>query len=309
MRASFGLELWMPALLLTACLNALDGRGASAGEREPLQALMTTSELVVGQNRFAFGLLKHNTLLADADVAVRVYDIRDDAAKLVMEAPAPYRRLEVVEDGKPVHVHPDGTRHVHGETTDMRGIYVAHVTFDRPGAWGVEVLARRNDGSAEATRFTVDVLAVSRTPALGAAAPRSRNLVAGDVSDLRQIDSSEPPDPRLHQVRIADAIAQGKPQVIVFATPKYCASRVCGPVLDVVRTLIPAYGRRVAFVHQEIWESGSLQKFSPTVEEWSLRTEPWIFVVDGQGIIRARFEGLTTRRELEAALRQMLDGR
>jgi hypothetical protein len=306
MRRSFGLELWMPALLLTACLNALDGRGASAGEREPLQALMTTSELVVGQNRFAFGLLKHNTLLADADVAVRVYDIRDEAAKLVTEAPAPYRRLEVVEDGKPVHVHPDGTRHVHGETTDMRGIYVAHVTFDRPGAWGVEVLARRNDGSAEATRFTVDVLAVSRTPALGAAAPRSRNLIAGDVQDLRQIDSSEPPDPRLHQIRIADAIARGKPQVVVFASPRLCTSRVCGPVVDVVRTLIPAYADRLVFVHQEVWPRDSYQQFTPTAKEWNLRSEPWIFLVDGTGIIQAKFEGLTTRRELEAAVTQML---
>ena len=140
----------------------------------------------------------------------------------------------------------------------------------------------------------------------GTLAPRSRNLIAADVIDLRTIDSSEPPDPRLHQTRIADAIAQGKPQVIVFATPRYCTSRVCGPVVDVVRTLIPTYSDRVVFIHQEIWEAGSLQRFSPTVEEWNLRSEPWIFVVDGGGIVRARFEGLTTRRELEAALRRAL---
>jgi len=42
------------------------------------------------------------------------------------------------------------------------------------------------------------------------------------------------------------------------------------------------------------------------VEEWKLRSEPWIFVVDEQGMIRAKFEGLTTQRELEVALRHML---
>ena len=110
----------------------------------------------------------------------------------------------------------------------------------------------------------------------------------------------------MHQTRIADATAQGKPQVIVFATPKFCTSRVCGPVVDVVRTLLPAYGKQVVFIHQEIWQGSSPQKFSPTVEEWNLRSEPWIFVVDGQGIIHAKFEGLTTRRELEAAVRHML---
>jgi hypothetical protein len=32
-------------------------------------------------------------------------------------------------------------------------------------------------------------------------------------------------------------------------------------------------------------------------------------VVDGQGIIRAKFEGLTTAREIAAALQQMLEPR
>jgi hypothetical protein len=157
-----------------------------------------------------------------------------------------------------------------------------------------------------AARLSVNVLEVARTPMPGTPAPRSRNPIASEVSDLRQIDSSEPPDPRLHQTRIADAIAQGKPQVIVFATPKFCTSRVCGPVVDVVRTLLPAYGNRVVFTHQEIWQAGTPQQFSPTVEEWNLQSEPWIFVVDEQGIIHAKFEGLTTRYELEEALKHML---
>jgi hypothetical protein len=298
-------------LLVATCCTRLAERSATAGERIPplegaLQVLITTSELVVGQNRFAFGLLQYNKLLDAATVAVRVYDIRDQQAQLMAETPALYHTLEVVEQGNRVHVHPDGTRHVHSETTDVQGIYVTQVTFGHPGPWGIEILVQQGDASVEAARLSVNILEVSPTPKLGAPAPRSRNLIASDVSDLRQIDSSEPPDPRLHQTRIADAIAQGKPQVIVFATPKFCTSRVCGPVVDVVRTLLPAYDKRVVFIHEEIWQAGFPQKFSPTVEEWNLRSEPWIFVVDGQGIIRAKFEGLTTRRELEVAVQHIL---
>jgi hypothetical protein len=271
-----------------------------------LQVLITTSELVVGQNRFAFGLLKDDKLLNAASVAVRLYDLRHQEARFTAETPARYHELEVVEQGKHVHIHPDGTRHLHGGGTDVHGIYVAAVTFQRPGPWGLEILARQGNGPVEAARLTITADEVARAPAVGTAAPRSRNLVATDVTDLRQLDSSEPPDPRLHQTRIADAIAQRKPQVIVFATPRYCTSRVCGPVVDVVRTLIPTYGRRVAFVHQEIWQAGSPLRFSPTFEEWRLPSEPWIFLVDGRGMIHARFEGLTTRAELEAALRGML---
>ena len=303
--------LVMLVLLAAACFTQLAERWTVAAEPtapagEALQVLLTTSELVVGQNRFAFGLLQHHKLLDDANVAVRVYDIRDQQAQLMAETPAFYHKLEVVEQGNHVHVHPDGTRHVHNAATDVQGIYVAQVIFAHPGSWGLEILTQQGDGPVEAARLSVNVLAVSHTPMLGAPAPPSRNLIASDVSDLRQIDSSEPPDPRLHQTRIADAIAQGKPQVIVFATPKFCTSRVCGPVVDVVRTLLPDYGKRVVFIHQEIWQAGTPQQFAPTVQEWHLRSEPWIFVVDAQGMIRTKFEGLTTRRELEAALRHML---
>jgi hypothetical protein len=161
-------------------------------------------------------------------------------------------------------------------------------------------------GAFEAVRLAVTVLETPPTPQVGSPAPRSRNLIARDVKDLREIDTSPKPDARLHQVRIADAIAQGKPQLIVFATPQFCTSRMCGPVVDIVRTLLPTYGKRVAFTHQEIWQDFAEKKMFPTVDEWRLDTEPWIFVVDGSGIIRAKFEGLVTARELEAALQPIL---
>ena len=281
------------------------GRAPQAGGG--FQPVIMTSELVVGQNRLAFGLLKEHQLLEEADVVVRVYELQGQQAQLKAQMQVPYARLEVVEQGNRVHVHPDGTRHVHNEATDVRGLYVTQVTFERPGPWGLEVLAKQGDGPVEVARFTINVLAAPSTPAPGTPAPRSHNLIASDVPDLRQIDTSDPPDPRLHQVRIADAIAQGKPQVIVFATPKFCTSRVCGPVVDIVRTLLPAYGDRVVFTHQEIWRDAAAHEFFPTMVEWGLQTEPWIFVVDGKGIVRAKFEGLTTAREIEAALQQVLE--
>jgi hypothetical protein len=42
------------------------------------------------------------------------------------------------------------------------------------------------------------------------------------------------------------------------------------------------------------------------VKAWHLPTEPWTFVVDRKGLIRARFEGSVGVRELEAAVRQSL---
>jgi hypothetical protein len=271
-----------------------------------LQPLITTSELVVGENRFAFGLLKAGKLLEGADVKLRLYDIDGGEAKLAAELKVPYQAVKNVKQERSVHRHADGTEHVYSDDSGVRGLYVAQLSFTRAGDWGVELLVSQAGGVFEPVRLAVTVEEAAATPAVGSAAPRSRNLIARDVKNLRQIDTSLRPDPRLHQVRIADAIAQGKPQLIVFATPQFCTTRMCGPVVDIVRTLLPTYGKRVAFTHQEIWQDFADKKVFPTVEEWRLFTEPWIFVVDGQGIIRGKFEGLVTARELESALQQIL---
>jgi hypothetical protein len=299
-------------LLLSTGLDSIHRQPADLGSAlaaqpiEDLQPLITTSELIVGENRFAFGLAKASKLLENADVQLRIYSIDGPEPLLVAETNALYHRVGIAENGERVHRHAGGTTHVHRDAGDVRGLYVTRLTFPHPGPWGIELQALSDDGSSAMARLTVTVVNAPGTPALGIPAPRSRNLVASDVGDLREIDTSQKPDPRLHQIRIVDAIAQRKPQLIVFATPQFCTSRMCGPVVDVVRQLLPKYSKRVAFTHQEIWQDFASKKVFPAVEEWRLVSEPWIFIVDGDGIIRAKFEGLVTARELEQALQQTL---
>ena len=165
-----------------------EGEAATAPGLTPqadggLQPVITTAELVVGQNRLAFGLLKEHKPLDEADVVVRVYELHSQQAQLRAQTRAPYARLEIVEQGQRVHMHPDGTRHVHNEATDVHGIYVTQVIFERPGTWGLEVLAKQGDGPVEVARLTVNVLEAPHTPMPGTPAPRSHNLIASDVKD------------------------------------------------------------------------------------------------------------------------------
>jgi hypothetical protein len=292
--------------LLSLSVTFQSAHGGDATTTEEIQPLITTSELVVGMNRFAFGLLKGNKLLNDAEVTLKLYATDGLEPSLVAEVKTPYQIASNLKQERSVHHHPDGTEHVHGDKSGIQGLYVAQLNFSRAGDWGIELLVGQRSGPADIVRFAVTVLDAPATPALGSPAPPSRNLIASDVKNLSQIDTSPRPDPRLHQVRIADAIAQRKPQLIVFATPQFCTSRMCGPVVEIVRTLLPAYGKRVAFIHQEIWQDFASKKAFPTVDEWRLSTEPWIFIVDDQGIIRGKFEGLVTARELEISLQEML---
>jgi hypothetical protein len=92
----------------------------------------------------------------------------------------------------------------------------------------------------------------------------------------------------------------------VFATPGYCTSRLCGPELELARKLEPKYQGKADFIHVEIYKDPIKREVMPTVAEWRLETEPWFFVIDKVGIIRAKFEGPTTIEELDAALQQVV---
>ena len=77
-----------------------EGGVAPAPELTPqegggLQPVLMTSELVVGQNRLAFGLLKEHQLLDEADVVVRVYALHGQQAQLKAQMRASYARLEL----------------------------------------------------------------------------------------------------------------------------------------------------------------------------------------------------------------------
>jgi hypothetical protein len=124
--------------ILFFLVNIFGLNGAPAiGETDrddALRPIITTSELVIGTNRFAFGLLKAGKFLEDADVTLRLYAIDGQHMQHVGDATAAYHPIELREFQPAVHRHADGTQHVHGTSTDsdVRGIYAARITFTVP---------------------------------------------------------------------------------------------------------------------------------------------------------------------------------
>ena len=77
--------------------------------------------------------------------------------------------------------------------------------------------------------------------------------MAADFFDrIEEIDSSLPPIPELHDLTVVAALDAGKPILVTFATPAFCQTRFCGPVIDrIVRPLLERYGSEAAFIHIE----------------------------------------------------------
>ena len=78
----------------------------------------------------------------------------------------------------------------------------------------------------------------------------------------------------------------------MFATPQFCQSRVCGPVVDVAEQVKDQFGDKAAFIHMEIYnENDPSKNVRPQVRAFHLPSEPWLFAIDRHGVIRAEIEG------------------
>ena len=275
-------------LLLTACgTSTSPGTGASSPGQ--LLAQVVASELLAGpQQRVPIGILDHNTPVNDATVRVRAFVLQNgNTAVFKGQSDAPFK----------------------GEGLEGAGVYVAHLDLATAGNWGLEITASRPNGASMRQNLPINVASAPVVPAVGQPAIASHNPTIRDQPDATYIDSGRPPDD-MHQLSIAEAIQQHRPTLVIFASPAFCTSRICGPEVHTVQGLEPAYKNRLTFIHVEIWTNfkpdPSKKQIAPTVNEWRLTSEPWVFLIDSKGIIQARFEGPTASDELQAAIDQML---
>lgn len=246
--------------------------------------VFASSEIVVGKNRLLVGILNEDDAPIGSpklEVHISFFDLRASEEEPVAEARMDY--LETVPGA--------------------RGLYVTHAKFSHPGRWGAEV-TMTGDGIDETVRTALDVTKKGTTPPVGAQAPRSKTPTLGDAP-LDEISSDHRPDRSFYRLSVAEAVTSGRPSVIVFATPEFCSSAVCGPTLDIVKKIARGVSN-VNFVHVEVYsnlDDPANLKLVPAVQEWGLPSEPWVFVVDAQGRITAKFEGSVGAQELKGSLR------
>ena len=201
---------------------------------------------------------------------------------------------------------------------DERGMYIVNADLPHAGIWGAEITTEAPQVPTEKIRMTFEVADSTPTVQIGDPAPASDTPTAADVDgDLSRISTDDHPEPAFYETSVADALAAHKPFVLAFATPKFCMSEQCGPTLDSIKPIAEAHPD-VTFINVEPYvleyNDGQLQpvldankqlQAAPATDEWGLLSEPWIFVVDGDGIVRGSFEGVVGEAELERALAEV----
>lgn len=278
------------ALSISACSSgpAEDAVPTSKGAPtlgQDVFPVVASSEIVVGDNRLQFGLIDQN----DAPIRSPETTLQVDFVGPGDDSSSSTSKMSFLWTIKPV-----------------QGLWVGEATFDRSGQWKA-IIEVRGGGYDSNVETVFEVKKEGTTPAIGEKAPAVDTPTASDVADLSEITTDSDPNRRFYELSIADALKAGKPAVIVFATPKFCTSQVCGPTLSLVKDVAKDFPG-ITFVHVEPYDLDKVpEKLEPVpaVTAWGLPSEPWVFVTDGRGRVAAKYEGSVAPGELEALLRKL----
>ena len=187
-------------------------------------------------------------------------------------------------------------------------VYSTELNLSSVGEWKIAAIVRE-DGELRGTAVDTAVVGeFKRIPRPGQRAPVIHTPTAQDVGgDLSKITTRIPPDSQ-NKVDYAEALGK-EPIVLLFATPEFCQSRVCGPVVDVAEQAKEEYGDKAAFIHMEIFnDNDPAKQVRPQVRAFHLPTEPFLFAIDRSGVVRATVEGAFGLKLMHEAVDKAIAG-
>jgi thiol-disulfide isomerase/thioredoxin len=131
---------------------------------------------------------------------------------------------------------------------------------------------------------------------VGQVAPSIRTKTLADVGgDISRITTYRYPDERMYKWSLDDALKQGKPIVLEFATPGHCT--VCDNQLQMIKGLLSKYDQDVIFLHMDQYKNPEAFK------AFRVLGDPWTFVIDAQGTVRMKQAGKMLYGELDGAIK------
>jgi len=261
-----------------------------AADATQVSLLGAQSQLPVGKSLFTFGLATADNRLVTGG-SPQVWVARDDTSKAA--GPFPSRWFELTAYAKTRDNSP---------RSQLTGFYGAEVELPEAGNW--MVAAAIDAGGRQVGQGAVPVSAEVPS-AVGTRAKPLKTPVATSAAGRKKICTRDPACP-LHAISLDKALAAGKPTVLDFGTPQLCSSQMCGPVVDEQMVAAAKLGGKASFIHVEIYPSRDTAKPVKALTDYGFTTEPWILVIDRDGVIRNRFEGPVTAGQIEDALRPLL---
>ena len=290
---------------------AAEGRSLS----EVVETADSHSELLIapsaqvfypGPNRYPFGIFQHNApQVLDAEVAIYMAKVptpkpgaSSKPGSKGQVAKAEARALDQPALGPfPAKIESLGTKPAfQGRTTiddpdASLVVYSTEIDFPSAGNWRMAAVIREGNETSATLMQSAEVGEYTKVPRAGEKAPLIETPTAQDVGgDLSKITTRIPPDD-MNQVNYAEVLGK-EPILLLFATPQFCQSRVCGPVVDVAEQVQEETGDKAAFIHMEIYNHNDPDAgVRPQVRTFNLPSEPWLYAINREGVISSAVEG------------------
>ena len=269
--------------------------GASVGGA-PFIPQIISSETIVGVNRFLFGI--------------------DDATGTTSIG-VPTIKVQVgfqSAGATPTTIQPTDAEFLWAIPNE-RGVYATTVTFPTAGDWTAIFRAAGPTLPQAMVSFQFQVQDKGYSVPIGGKAPSVKTPTAATPADIAKIATDPTPDPSFYTTSEDEALANHQPFVLIFATPAFCTSKMCGPALDGIKAVAKDEAPGITFMNvepyllqytgtqlQPILDASNQLQPVDAVKAFGIISEPWTFVVDRAGIVRASFEAVVSADELKAAI-------
>jgi len=183
---------------------------------------------------------------------------------------------------------------------DPPGFYVVTLPMPASGLAWVLVESKHIYGISP-----IAVIDSPTTPGIGQRAVPVATPTPGHPGGVANLCTRKPVCP-MHAVSLDKALRAHKPLVFTIASPLLCTSRTCGPVIDEVLDVRARHLKDAIFIHAEPYQGNTATILSPAANAWKIPSEPWVWVIDKTGVVRARFEGPVVAAEIEPELKKVL---
>ena len=230
--------------LLAACGGGADpttsqavgtsGDGSGAGDAAESSLALQVAQLfsndpVIGamdQQRVPFALIGGDGVLRGDHAPAMVRTVDPDGAVIDEQAVRARVAAHTHAAEDPGHAHPDSFRY-----------YAPRIDFASPGRHQLVIDAPEGSGRLPVDVYEPTALAL---PHRGTTFP---SLVTPTVEQAAGVDTicTRSPACDFHRRSVDAVLGAGEPCVLLIATPAYCQTQFCGPVLDVLIEAAPGY--------------------------------------------------------------------
>ncbi len=176
-------------------------------------------------------------------------------------------------------------------------------TFPRPGIYDIET---EHEGTSVTSQLQVFTKEEVLSPVVGDPLPPASTPTTTQGFEVDPICTRVPTCP-FHEHDLTAALQTDRPIVVLLATPAYCRTTACGPILDLLIEQAQGVDGPIV-IHSEVYKNPKAVRdlsdaaLAPLPDLYSMAFEPALFVADASHTIVARGDIVVDRAEMAEML-------